>query len=96
VSIQPSERFTSQTRGSRRPQKGGVGKNKRTHGDANMTICDKCPCHNESDDNDWCNLSDMSLIYDYELRHHVPQNNDCPLKQIELKDGTVFRPEVAE
>jgi hypothetical protein len=61
-----------------------------------MVICDKCPCLNLNDDY-WsgsCNISGESIARNkYDKPDFSP--NNCPLSRIELKDGTIFKPEEA-
>jgi hypothetical protein len=58
-----------------------------------MVICDKCPCFDEGETSEWCKIKDSYILWNFDVRHYA--SNDCPMKQIELKDGTIFRPEEA-
>ena len=57
-----------------------------------MIICDKCPLFY---DYTACSIGATPLMWDNDKFYSV-ENEDCPLKRIELKDGTVFVPEEKE
>ena len=71
-----------------------------------MIVCDRCPCLNIDGDmigGYECNISKKFIKtkwnrkYGTECRNqHFVLNKDCPLGRIELKDGTVYVPEVAD
>jgi hypothetical protein len=59
-----------------------------------MVICDKCPCLNFYSEygSGTCGISGEFMVgHKYEKIDYF--SNSCPLQQIELKDGGVFRPE---
>ena len=73
-----------------------------------MTICDKCPCCNSdfeegsscnlgggNPDNYWGGLN-LDTFPEPTGTIYWSEDKYCPLDHIQLKDGTIFRPEVAE
>jgi hypothetical protein len=61
-----------------------------------MTICDGCPLCQVSDNPTYgytCCLNGVSLRMDYYNQKTTTYKIPCPLKHIELKNGTVFVPE---
>ncbi len=58
-----------------------------------MTICDQCPCF--VDIEPWCQLGDFP-IDDADTHYHPLRNAICPMKQIELMDGRIIKPEVQD
>jgi hypothetical protein len=58
-----------------------------------MIICDKCPIAIDNFEllESYCGISGVSLTL-INLKH-TPISGKCPMKSIELKDGTVFVPE---
>lgn len=57
-----------------------------------MVKCDKCPCWHINYGECMCGLSGGFISYDDEPKRM--DEADCPLKRIELKDGTTYVPEI--
>lgn len=55
-----------------------------------MVKCDKCPCLYYFDGCYYCSTKDEFISFDYEQTI----TEYCPLKRIELKDGTTYEPEI--
>jgi hypothetical protein len=62
-----------------------------------MVKCSGCPCNvfSPSITHHVCSITNKGICYDDINFWHMPDNTLCELKQIELKDGTIFRPEEA-
>jgi len=58
-----------------------------------MIICDRCPLLIKSDRGLFmrCAISGNGILY---VNKYVTSETYCPIKQIELKDGTTFKPEI--
>jgi hypothetical protein len=57
-----------------------------------MVKCDRCPCLFVIDGEVICSISNEFISFVDERKLGA----DCPLKRIELKDGTIFEPEVVD
>lgn len=65
-----------------------------------MVICDGCPFIAELKNStpfyfNKCHITGIALVHNYRDRGFGPLSGICPIKCIEFKDGTVFKPEVA-